>query len=57
MTKDETIAGIIALTITVVWAASMLVDAFSDKYQPPVFIHACLLTTVGAILGFRRGRR
>lgn len=54
--EDERIAGIIALTVTLVWAASMLVDAFSKTYQPPVFIHACLLATVGFILGFRRGR-
>ena len=55
--KDERTAGFIALTVTIVWAASMLIDAFSSKYQPPVLIHASLLTTVGIILGFRQGRK
>jgi hypothetical protein len=54
--QDEKIAGIIALTVTLVWALSMLVDAFSTAYQPPVLIHASLLTTVGIIMGFRTGR-
>lgn len=57
MNKDDRVAGIIALTVTAVWAASMLVDAFSSQYQPPVYIHASLLTTVGIIIGFRQGRR
>jgi len=55
--KDERVAEIIALTVTLVWAASMLVGAFSKSYRPPVLIHASLLTTVGIILGFRHGRK
>lgn len=56
MKSDEKTAGFIALVVTVVWAASMLVDALSASYQPPVMIHASLLTTVGILLGFRQSR-
>lgn len=46
-------ADIIAVVVTAIWAASMVADAVSVSYAPPLLIHFSMLTTVGLIMGFK----
>ena len=53
----ERTSNIIAVVVTAVWAVSMVLDMVSNGYQPPPMIHFSLLSTVGAIFGFKYSRK
>lgn len=48
----------IALTVTVVWAASMAADLIlRDKYDPNPLIHAAMMVVLGAVFGIQVVKR
>lgn len=54
--KDVTLDWVAAL-VTGVWASSMIVDMFSDKYTPPLMTHLILMIVVGFVFGFKKRSR
>lgn len=50
---DERVATIIAGIITVVWVASVSLDAVWKQYDPPSTIHALMMAVVGWAFGSR----
>jgi hypothetical protein len=58
----ERLALWIALIITVVWTASLVVDGFVESYDPPATVHALMMIVAGwafgeRLLGKRNGPR
>lgn len=45
---EEAIKNFLIITITIIWATSMIVDVLSPTYDVPVAVHGLL----GAIVGF-----
>lgn len=43
----------IAVVVTIIWAASFVVDMLSIDYAPPVGIHVVFTTVVGSIFGYQ----
>lgn len=45
---DRRLTNLIALVITLVWAASFVADIFMASYEPSPYIHAIMMTVSGA---------
>lgn len=45
---DRRVSNLIALVVTVVWAASFLADIALSSYEPPAALHAIMMTVAGA---------
>lgn len=50
-------ATILAYGVGVIWAASMIYDAFSNTYDPPAGIQAAFILVLGWIIGGRVANR
>lgn len=47
----------LAILVALVWAVSFIVDALSDKYEPPVAIHGAMMVVLGAVFGVQLVKR
>lgn len=54
--KQDQVLDYLAAIVTGIWAASMIVDMFSDKYTPPLMTHLILMLVVGFVFGFKKRR-
>ena len=54
---NDRLATAIAITITVVWLASVVLDAVWPKYDPPTSIHPLMMAVAGWAFGQRYLRR
>lgn len=55
--KLDRIEQVIAIVVTTVWAASMIVDFFPTDYDPHSGIHLAMMAVVGALFGRQLWRR
>lgn len=47
----ERLTNAVAITITVVWVISFLVDLFNSNYDPPASVMPLMLATAGFLFG------
>lgn len=45
---DKRITNAIAIVATVLWATSFVLDAVLKNYEPPLSVHAVMMTVAGA---------
>lgn len=50
---NSKVTAAVALTVTAIWAFSMVSDVMVADYNPPAGIHAALMAVLGAIFGIR----
>lgn len=43
----------VAITVTLVWAASFVADVLMETYNPPGQIHMIMMGIVGSLFGFQ----
>lgn len=43
----------LAIVVTVLWSASMILDAVNSTYDPPAPIHGAFMLVLGGVFGAR----
>lgn len=49
--NSRTARHVVMLTVTFIWAASFVADVALDGYAPSPYIHAAMMTILGALFG------
>lgn len=47
------LTSMMAIVVTVLWSASMLLDAVQASYDPPAPIHGAFMLVLGGVFGAR----
>lgn len=50
---NSKVTTFLAIVVVVVWAASMVLDAVNQSYDPPAGIHGALMLVLGGVFGAR----
>lgn len=49
--NSRTARHVVMLTVTFIWAASFIADVLLEEYSPSPYIHAAMMTILGALFG------
>lgn len=47
----------LAVVVSIVWATSFVIDAFSTEYEPPIAVHGAMMVVLGAVFGVQLVKR
>lgn len=50
---NEKVTTWLAVSVSAVWALSMMLDAVKNAYDPPAGIHGALMLVLGGVFGAR----